>query len=134
LGFVDPTGLINIPGIPGADGETSIHANPGPDATTFRPDHGPDHIHLGKNDGPRVRTSDFQPFSDDDARRMSRKQKKFCEGLSDVSKDKIRKAQSSIFKHGRIILSIGGGVTSIAAACRADPIWCAEQIEVGNLP
>lgn len=134
LMFIDPFGLVNIPGILGASGETSVHANPGPEATTFRPDHGPDHVHLGRNDGPRVRTSDFKPLTDDDAKKMSRKQKKFCEDLSEVSKDKIRKAQNSIFKHGRIILSIGGGMTSIAAACRADPVWCAEQIEVGNLP
>ncbi len=134
LMYADPTGLIKIPGVPGADGETSVHANPGPEATTFRPDHGPDHIHLGKNDGPRVRTSDFQPLSDDDAKRMSRQQMKFCEGLSDISKDRIRKAQRSIFKYGRIILSISGGSTSIAAACRADPLWCAEQIEAGILP
>lgn len=126
---------MKIPGIPGANGETSIHANPGPDATDFRPDHGPDHIHLGKNDGPRVRTSDFKPLSDDDAKKMTRKQKQFCEALSDESKDTIRKRQRQIFKHGRILLQIqGGGLLSIAAACRADPGWCLEQIDNGVLP
>jgi len=133
LNLIDPSGLINIPGIPGATGETSVHANPGPDATTHRPEHGPDHIHLGKNNGPRVRTSDFEPFSDDDARRMSRKQRKFCEALTDEAKDKIRKAQSSIFKHGRALLTIMGGSSSIAASCRADLVWCAAQIEAGGL-
>ncbi|HEY1127852.1 MAG TPA: RHS repeat-associated core domain-containing protein [Roseateles sp.] len=135
LSYVDPTGLVNIPGIPGAQGETSVHANPGPDATTFRPEHGPDHVHLGANDGPRVRTSDFKPFSDADAQRMTRKQKKFCEGLAESSKDKIRKAQQSIFKNGRIIAQIqAGGLASIAAACRNDPQWCSEQIDAGVLP
>jgi len=135
VSFVDPSGLIKIPGIPGAEGETSVHANPGPDATDFRPEHGPDHVHLGANDGPRVRTSDFQPFSKDDALKLSRKQKKFCEGLAEASKDKIRKAQEAIFKHGKIILQIqAGGTISIAAACRADPLWCADRIEEGTLP
>jgi RHS repeat-associated protein len=135
ISFVDPLGLIKIPGIPGAEGETSVHANPGPDATDFRPEHGPDHVHLGANDGPRVRTSDFHPFSKDDALKMSRKQKKFCEGLAEASKDKIRKAQEAIFKHGKIILQIqAGGTISIAAACRADPLWCADRIEEGTLP
>ena len=73
--------MIKIPGIPGAEGETQVNANPGPEATDFRPDHGPDHIHLGTNDGPRVRTSDFKPFSPDDAKKMTRKQVKFCENL-----------------------------------------------------
>jgi uncharacterized protein RhaS with RHS repeats len=135
LMFVDPSGLVNIPGIEGAEGETSFHANPGPEATDFRPEHGPDHVHLGKNDGPRVRTSDFEPFSDDDAKRLSRKQKKFCQQLSEAEREKIRKAQQSIFKHGRVILQIqAGGTVSIAAACRNDPVWCAEQIETGGLP
>jgi RHS repeat-associated protein len=57
ISYVDPWGLVKIPGIPGATGETSVHANPGPGATDFRPEHGPDHVHLGANDGPRVRTS-----------------------------------------------------------------------------
>ena len=135
LSHSDPWGLIRIPGIQGATGETSVHANPGPGATDFRPEHGPAHVHLGANDGPRVRTSDFKPFSDEDARKMTRKQKQFCEGLADSAKDKIRKAQQSIFKHGRVILQIqGGGLLSIAAACRNDPIWCAEKIDAGVLP
>jgi len=135
ISYVDPWGLVKIPGIPGATGETSVHANPGPGATDFRPEHGPDHVHLGANDGPRVRTSDFKPFSDEDARKMTRKQKQFCEGLADSAKDKIRRAQQSIFKHGRVILQIqGGGMLSIAAACRNDPVWCAAQIEAGALP
>ena len=100
LSYVDPTGLILITGVPGAVGETSIHANPGPNATTFRPEHGPDHVHLGANDGPRVRTSDFKPFSKADAERLSRKQKQFCEGLSEESKDLVRQQQGNIFEYG----------------------------------
>ncbi len=135
LSWTDPSGLIKIPGIPGAVGETSVHANPGPDATTYRPEHGPGHVHLGQNDGPRVTTDTFEPMSAEDAKKMTRKQKKFCEGLGDAAKDKIRKAQRSIFKHGTQIIAIsGGGLSSIAAACRNDPLWCAEQIESGVLP
>jgi len=100
LSFDDPTGLVKITGISGAAGETSVHANPGPNATDFRPEHGPDHIHLGGNDGPRARTSDFTPFSDDDAKKMTREQKKFCTGLSDVDKDEIRRQQRNIFDYG----------------------------------
>jgi RHS repeat-associated protein len=136
--YRDPDGLIRIPDIPGADGETSVHANPGPEATSFRPDHGSDHIHLGKNDGPRVRTSDFEPVSKEDAKKMTRQQKEFCQSLSDESKEKIRKAQRAIFKHGRAMASVmatGGGLSSIAAACRNDPVWCAEQIgQSGGFP
>lgn len=135
ISYVDPWGLIKIPGIPGSSGETSVHANPGPNVTDFRPEHGPAHVHLGANDGPRVRTSDFKPYSDEDARKMTRKQMQFCDGLTASTKDKIRKVQQSIFKHGRVILQIqGGGLLSIAAACRNDPVWCAEQIEAGVLP
>jgi hypothetical protein len=135
LTYSDPLGLVKIPGVPGAEGETSVHANPGPEATDFRPDHGPDHIHLGKNDGPRVRTSDFQPMSADDAKKMSRKQVKFCEALGDESKELIRKRQGQIFKYGKVLLQIqGGGLLSIAAACRNDPGWCLDQIDGGVLP
>lgn len=135
ISYIDPWGLVKIPGIPGADGETSVHANPGPDATDYRPEHGPDHIHLGKNDGPRVRTSDFKPFSEEDARKLSRKQKQFCENIGEESKDLIRKRQRQIFQHGRVLLQLqAGGLLSISAACRADPGWCLEQIESGGLP
>ena len=102
----EPMGLVKIPGIPRADGETSIHANPGPDATDFRPEHGPAHVHLGKNDGPRVRTSDFKPFSEEDAKGLTRKQKQFCEQPSDESKNssvngklKYSKTAVSYFKY-----------------------------------
>jgi uncharacterized protein RhaS with RHS repeats len=135
VNYVDPNGLIKIPNIPGAVGETSLHANPGPEATTFRPEHAPNHIHIGANDGPRVSTDSFLPLSEEDAKRMTRKQKDFCRGLAEDSKNKIRKTQQSIFKNGKIILQIQGlGALSIAAACRADPLWCAEQIESGVLP
>jgi RHS repeat-associated protein len=55
VGFIDPSGLIDlkIPGVP-----ISIHANPGPEVTTFRAEHDPPHVHLGSNDGPRVDTEE----------------------------------------------------------------------------
>jgi hypothetical protein len=135
LRFIDPLGLVKIPGIPGADGEVSLHANPGPDATDFRAEHGPDHVHLGSNSGPRVRTTDFKPFSPEDARRMTRKQMRFCETLSEESKDLIRKRQVQIFKFGRFLPAVqAGGLLSVAAACRNDPGWCLDQIEGGLRP
>jgi hypothetical protein len=48
-----------------------------------------------------VRTSDFKPFSDADAKRLSREQKQFCDGLSEDSKDSIRRQQRAIFESGR---------------------------------
>ena len=92
-------------------------------------------MHLDKNDGPRVNVSDFKPFSEADATRMTKEQTKFCETLSDDSKKLIRKRQSQIFRNGKILLQIqGGGLLSISAACRADPAWCLDQIDEGILP
>jgi uncharacterized protein RhaS with RHS repeats len=103
LAWSDPTGLVKIPGIPGADGETSVNANPGPDATTYRAEHDPPHVHIGGNDGPRVSTKDFEPLSDKDAKAMTPKQKKFCASLSEDTKNLIRQSQRQIFKFGRIM-------------------------------
>jgi len=102
LTWLDPTGLVRILDIPGANGETSVNANPGPEATDYRAEHDPPHVHLGSNSGPRVSTKDFKPLSDDDAKKMTRKQLKFCESLSEQSKDLIRQRQQQIFKYGRI--------------------------------
>jgi hypothetical protein len=95
-------GLIRIPDIPGAEGETSVNANPGPGVTDYRAEHDPPHVHLGSNDGPRVSTKDFRPLSDKDAMKMTDKQRKFCSSLSDEAKDLIRQRQQQIFKYGRI--------------------------------
>uniref|UniRef100_UPI0031F433EC RHS repeat-associated core domain-containing protein n=1 Tax=Salmonella enterica TaxID=28901 RepID=UPI0031F433EC len=87
---MDPLGLINISkGIEGASGDTSVHANPGPEATSFRPDHSPDHIHLGKNDGSRLSTDNWKPLSQADAAKMSKEQKSFCKKLTDEAKNII---------------------------------------------
>jgi RHS repeat-associated protein len=105
FGYVDANplswiGLVKILGVPNSVGETSLHANPGPNATNFRPEHGPDHVHLGGNDGPRVTTDSFKPYSKADAMKMTRKQTQFCEGLSEESKDLIRTQQRNIFEYG----------------------------------
>lgn len=94
---MDPLGLINISkGIEGASGDTSVHANPGPEATSFRPDHSPDHIHLGKNNGSRLSTNNWEPLSQADAVKMSKEQKYFCKKLTDETKNIIRKAKADI--------------------------------------
>jgi uncharacterized protein RhaS with RHS repeats len=115
LAWLDQRGLIRIPDIPGAQGETSVNANPGPEVTNYRAEHDPPHVHLGTNDGPRVSTKDFQPLSDQDAMRMTNKQRKFCASLSEESKDLIRQRQQQIFKTGRIIPVPPNGFISPAA-------------------
>lgn len=61
--------------MPGTSGETLIHAKPGLNATDFRPEDEPHHVHLGEaNDGPRVGTENFEPLDDKDARRMTTEQ------------------------------------------------------------
>jgi RHS repeat-associated protein len=98
----DKFGLIDIE-IPGATGELTVHANPGRDVivdAAARAEHGPAHIHLGRNDGPRVRIKDFLPYSEDDARKMTPKQLKFCKGLDNKTKNLIRKRAKSVYKRG----------------------------------
>ncbi len=102
LQWLDPMGLISIPDIPGAEGETSENANPGPGVTDYRAEHDPPHVHLGSNDRPRVSTKDFRPLSDKDATKMTDKQRKFCSSLSDEAKDLIRQRQQQIFRYGRL--------------------------------
>ncbi|CBJ40103.1 hypothethical protein (plasmid) [Ralstonia solanacearum CMR15] len=65
-----------------------------------------DPIHLRGNDGSRVHMSDFKPLSEADAKKMSRKKLKFCEGLVKKSKDLIRTRQAQLFKHSKILLGI----------------------------
>ncbi|ASG52832.1 MAG TPA: RHS repeat protein [Salmonella bongori] len=105
---MDPLGLINISkGIEGASGDTSVHANPGPEATSFRPDHSPDHIHLGKNDGPRLSTDNWKPLSQADAEKMSKEQKYFCKKLTDEAKKILSERQKQIFKYGKLLGVLG---------------------------
>lgn len=105
---IDPLGLINIgKGIEGASGDTSVHANPGPEATSFRPDHSPDHIHLGKNDGPRLSTDNWKPLSQADAVKMSKEQKSFCKRLTDEAKKILSERQKQIFKYGKFLGVLG---------------------------
>jgi len=75
-----------------------------------------------------VSTETFEPLSADDARRMTRGQKKFCEGLAEESKGLIRLRQRQIFRFGRIIqaieLSSPMALDSLTATCRTDPFFC----------
>lgn len=116
----------------------SIHANPGPEATTFRAEHSPPHVHLGSNDGPRVDTENFRPLSDTHARKMTRAQRKMCESLSDSQKALIRGRQALVFKHGKYVVKAMSmpliGADSFTNACRSDPIACVEIIEAAGPP
>jgi RHS repeat-associated protein len=131
LNWFDPQGLIKIPDVPGGEGETSVHANPGPEATDYRPEHDPPHVHMGSNSGPRVDTKDFRPLSQKDAEKITRKQLKFCETLSEDAKNLIRLRQSQIFKYGRIISALlaasPASIDSLTAACREDPFFCLDK-------
>lgn len=98
---IDPTGLIDLK-IPNVAGELSVHANPGPAATNFRPEHRPPHVHLGDNSGPRLRTDTWEPYSETDARRMTKKQAKFCKNLTDAQKSLIKMRAESVFQSGRL--------------------------------
>jgi RHS repeat-associated protein len=128
LDSIDPSGQVKIPGIPGASGDNSVHANPGPDASPYRAEHDPPHVHLGGNDGPRVSTETFEPLSAEDARRMTRGQKKFCDGLSKESKDLIKLRQGQVFKFGRVIEALESlspmALDSFTATCHNDPFFC----------
>lgn len=137
LKYIDPLGLINIQ-IPGTTGETTVHANPGPEVVPpgARAEHDPPHVHIGGNDGPRVNTDTFEPLTPEDERRMSRKQKKFCKNLSDENKNLIRERQQRVFRYGRVLGAVMAGppLLSITSACQQDPMWCLEMIEQGVLP
>ena len=123
VNLIDPSGLIDLK-IPGIN--IPIHANPGPEATTFRAEHAPAHIHLGRADGPRVDVENFKPLSEKDALRMTREQKKMCESLTDSQKALIRTRQAQIYKYGRYILKAmslpAASADSLTNACRSDPI------------
>ena len=103
LVHIDPLGLIDL-NIPDAIGELSIHANPGPSAVPpghgIRVEHSPAHIHMGGNGGPRVSTRNFQPFSPEDAQRMSPRQRQFVKNLSNQQKNLIRRRSRSVFRRG----------------------------------
>lgn len=130
ISFIDPTGLINLQ-IPGTSGETTIHANPGPGATTFRPEHEPAHVHIGANDGPRVDTQNFEPLSEKDANALTKEQKKMCKNLSEENKSLIRSRQQSVYRNGAYILKAMTGATIISpyAYCQADPGRCIDTID-----
>lgn len=136
LTSVDPKGLIDlkIPGI----GSVTIHANPGPEATDFRPEHDPPHVHLGSNDGPRVDVETFKPLSPEDARRMTKEQLKLCKTLTPGQKALIRARQAAAFKYGRYVLNIMaaplGSGDSFTNACRSDPIACLDLLQETGLP
>ncbi len=135
ISFIDPSGLIDlkIPGVP-----ISIHANPGPEATTFRAEHDPPHVHLGSNDGPRVDTENFKPLSEADARKMTKEQRKMCDALNGGQKSLIRARQAAVFRYGKYIIKAMSmplvGADSFTNACRSDPLKCAELIETAGPP
>lgn len=132
---IDPLGLVDlkIPGVP-----VTIHANPGPEATTFRAEHDPPHVHLGANDGPRVDTETFKPLSAKDALKMTKEQTKMCANLSASQKALIRARQVAIFKYGKYVIKAMSmpmvGADSFTQACRSDPVKCGELIEAIGPP
>jgi uncharacterized protein RhaS with RHS repeats len=135
LARIDPFGLIDLK-IPGATGEISVHANPGPEAVPFpgpgsRVEHNPPHVHLGHNQGPQVRTDTWQPLSAEDARNMTSKQRKFIRDLSEQARGLIRARQASVFKYGKYFAVLAAlpkvGLDSVTQACQSDPFFCLEN-------
>jgi len=137
LSQIDPLGLINleIEGVP-----LNFHANPGPEATSFRPDHPPAHVHLGSNDGPRISLRTFQPLSDEDAKYMTREMKNACASLTNKQKNLIRKRATAVYRRGWFFRLVNGkavpsnavGIAalraaydeiggSVGVACEVDP-------------
>lgn len=113
-----------------------MHANPGREAVPFpgpgsRVEHDPPHVHLGRNDGPAVRTDTWQPFSPKDARDMTSKQRKFIRDLSEQAKGIIRARQASVFKYGKVLSMLSAlpviGLDSLQNACKQDPFFCIEN-------
>jgi RHS repeat-associated protein len=115
---IDPTGLVKVYGA----GQTSVHANPGPDATTNRPEHDPPHVHLGQNDGPRVDTDTFQPLTEKDARNITKEQMAFCKALTDEERALIRANQRSVFNTGRILPALSGIDLLLSILSGQDPL------------
>ena len=107
LVYSDPLGLVNldIPGVP-----ISIHANPGPNATTNRPEHGPAHVHLGSNDGPRVSLLNFKPYSEEDAIKLRNRPDllQACSRLTNAQKNLIRRRAKAVFKRGWFAMMVNG--------------------------
>ena len=85
---------------------------------------------MGANDGPRVRIDTFEPFSDADARKMSREQLRFCRTLSEDTKNMIRSRVDNVFKYGKAILAIVAlppvSLDSFTRTCQSDPFFCAD--------
>jgi hypothetical protein len=54
----------------------------------------------GRRNVARHRIKDFLPYSEDDARKMTPKQLKFCKGQDNKTKNLIRKRAKSVYKRG----------------------------------
>jgi RHS repeat-associated protein len=110
LTHVDPSGLIDLK-IPGATGDLALHANPGADVTgpNAMHEHPPAHVHLGKHDGPRVRLTDFEPYSESDAKQLTKKQKEFCKSLSNQDENLVRKRAKGVYKRGFFMMRLPSG-------------------------
>lgn len=136
MSLVEPTGLIDLK-IPGT-GSVTIHANPGPEVMTFRPEHSPANVHLGGNDGPRIDVEKFRSLSPADARKMTKEEMKMCGRLTDAQKELTRTRQAAVFKYGRYIAKAMSmpivRAESFTSAFRPDPVKCAELIETIGPP
>ena len=88
---------------------------------------------MGANDGRRINTETFEPFSEADANKMTKEQKKMCKNLSSEQKALIKTRQAQVFTHGRALMVLMAGplFDSVSASCRADPMACLELIEAG---
>jgi hypothetical protein len=57
-------------------------------------------VHLDDNEGPRVLTDTFEPYSDANRDQLTKTQRQFCKNLTDEQKALIRARQASVFETG----------------------------------
>jgi RHS repeat-associated protein len=99
---VDPTGLERIP-LPSMPRTVKIEAFPGPNATTHRAEHGPDHVHVqerGARGDVKVSTETWEPLPGE--RSLTRTERASLRGMTEGEQDYVRSAQKDIFGQGKI--------------------------------
>jgi RHS repeat-associated protein len=116
---IDKHGLVNLE-IPGSS--VTFHANPGPNVTSYRAEHGPAHVHLGSNDGPRINIRTFRPFSPEDERKMTDEMRRACANLSNRQKNLIRRRAIGVFKRGWFFRLVDGRLVSSATGKAISPL------------
>ncbi len=133
-----------------AIGEATIHANPGTSEgnaggfldSAAQGDHRDLHFHFDGRDGPRIKVErgwdkgplepldEFVPYSDEDACKMTRKQRKLLKELNKPKNFRIRRLiqwrVTEVFTTGKFtpLPGMAATATTLGAKCMEDPEWC----------